>query len=230
MTNISETELFSLIFSNIPNDRISKIDQVSYAGKLYEMISVLKKNECDPIFTTLFESFSANDFPYYDRQMKKLTLGIRELFSDCDLSVFVEGVRTTVARELLMVYYRMILYPHERSAVEEYMRDSKVLANIFKPLLIILDGIHELYLESTNGRLSVAIVLTLFNNEEMMNSLVDMIYKRSAIMNIMYKIFLTTKENRIRSKKVRGIKCNFFPFNIFSLELFVLGHLMDFLK
>lgn len=230
MTNISETELFSLIFSNVSDDRISKIDLSSYSEKFYEMISVLKKNECDPIFTTLFESFSENDFPYYDRQMKKLTVGIRELFSDCDLSVFLEGVRTAVGEELLMVYYRTILYPHERAALEEYTRGSKVLANIFKPLLIILDGIHQLYLGSPTERLSVPTILTLFSNDEMMNSLVDMVYKRSAIMNVMYKIFLATKENKIRSKKVRGVKCNFFPFNIFSLELFVLGHLIDFLK
>jgi hypothetical protein len=210
------------------------INREIYIKKFYNMLSILKNNKCCATFTSIFDQFRINDKKYYDKQIQNLSDNLYQIFNtngDIHFDNFLKNVQKTITDELLMLYYRCILFPHEKKILEMY-RDSPsfVLKKVVSPLLIIIDAIHNKYKNSSKKRVEKTDIQSLFDDDELIGCLVEFIDNRSILMNMMYSIFLDTKKNRIVAKKIKGIKCAFFPFKVFSAELFVLEHLLDFLK
>jgi len=234
MSDMMEIELFTVIFLNISDNVLEDLDINSeiYIKKFYDMILMLKKNKCADTFTSIFDQYRTNDNIYYERQIQNLSNNLRKIFSasnDICFYIFLDNVKETIIDELLMIYYRCILFPHEKNILKRHAESRIMLKNIISPLLIIIDAIHHKYM-TKKLVLKKSDIQSLFIDDTMMGYLVEIINNRSILMNIMYKIFLDTKCDKIPAKKIKGIKCAFFPFKVFSAELFILEHLLDFLK
>uniref|UniRef100_A0A6C0CAI7 Uncharacterized protein n=1 Tax=viral metagenome TaxID=1070528 RepID=A0A6C0CAI7_9ZZZZ len=233
MSNTTEIELFTVIFLNISIKRedLSDLDINSeiYIKKFYDMLSILKKNICADNFVHIFNKFCINDNAYYNRQIENLSDNLRQTFNATDKTyfyLFMDNVQSTIIDELLMIYHRCILFPHEKEMLETCNIQKKIISS----LLTIINAIHEQYKKSNKKRVEKADIQNLLDDNSLMNCLVEIISNRSVLMNIMYDIFLITKSNKIAAKKIKGIKCTFFPLKVFSVELFILEHLLDFLK
>ena len=211
-----------------------------------DKILLMKSINPKPGYGIVHKYFHKNDKIYFENKIKTFQKNVMDIlehikcisYSDLApfIAKFVSNLKQDICLELSIVYHRFRHFPKEREIIyHKYGNNSyvKILKYIHQKYLekykctgafidptIISDILFSPSIDKTTGRKSDPYII--YN--ERTSLLVDALQHRSELFGSEYELFLNSQKNNIKPKY--KTKYNYYPFKIFSPNLFIMEHLL----
>lgn len=202
-----------------------------------------KKEYCE-----IYELFNKNDKEYFDSKLKQFQKSVINLFYrletsfgsnnthhigtgngdyslaqryyvSCFVSEFSNDLKKNLASELDAFYHRLRLFPNERKELYKYYGNH--------PYVKLIKTVHTNFQKNyTKGdRITPERIYDMMGVTISSTILVEALTSRSELFVPVYNLFLKSKENNIQPKFKTNY--NYFPFKIFSTNLFVMENMLN---
>ncbi|AYV85276.1 MAG: hypothetical protein Satyrvirus9_2 [Satyrvirus sp.] len=183
-------------------------------------------------YKQIYYYFSINDKEYYSTKIVKFQTELLEIFKKfdaCDklddqkafITKFVADFKRDFLIELSIIYHRLRHFPHERIHIyREYGRHPvikliKMVHEKYGGNYITIDNISKLF-NCNSG--------TIFEYDNFTTAFVNAAKYRSSIFVPMYFEFFNSLKKGTKPKY--NTKYNYFPFKIFSPNIFIMEHML----
>ncbi|AVL94730.1 hypothetical protein ma344 [Moumouvirus australiensis] len=230
--------LSCIVYSNSISDTNNIIDVLSstcYKFFFDEIIYNLQNNiKClinlapNNAYSQIFTELKYSDPVFYNKKFVTFTSNIFNIldssYGDGKLNQIlvnlISGFKHDFIIELNNLYHRFRCYPNERLFMYKKMPNH--------PYTLLIKEIHYYY--SSNGKkINTKEIQNIFTeklnsneNHKILYLIIQAIFQRSEYMSKYHEIYCTTLWS---DKKPKYVFNNFFPFNIFSSNLFILEHI-----
>uniref|UniRef100_A0A6G6ACB8 Uncharacterized protein n=1 Tax=Borely moumouvirus TaxID=2712067 RepID=A0A6G6ACB8_9VIRU len=240
LNSCSFNDLFlsCIVYSNSisdTNDIIDVLSSTRYKFFFDEIINNLQKNiRClvnlapNNAYSQIFTELKYSDPVFYNKKFITFTSNIFNIldssYGDGKLNQIlvnlISGFKRDFIVELNNLYHRFRCYPNERLFMYKKMPNH--------PYTLLIKEIHNHY-SSGGKKINTKEIENLFaeklnsnENHKILYLIIQAIFQRSEYMSNYHEIYCTTLWS---DKKPKYVFNNFFPFNIFSSNLFILEHI-----
>jgi len=193
-----------------------------FKHNLLQKIDNIKNVNCPDSYINLCNKFNEYDPEYFDKQIEIFNLLSKNYLSNLDqidcLSIFLHNFKRSIMHELITIYYRIILYPHEKEKIMYICQIDNIIDKIHERYqivkkILVWNDIEDIFYDNIHGH----------------NGIINYLTNRISCMDILYDVYLETKLKKIKPIKIKKIKCNHFPFKVFSSELFIVCNMLRFI-
>jgi len=214
--HVNSSNVLDFIFSNespIESIPVIKTD-------LTKRLAKIQNDPCPEDFVNLCMAYYENDPKFYEFQMESFHDSMMHYFSNLEddkcIQKFIYNFKRSLMHELITIYYRTILYPHEKDSIVKSCRIEN-----------IIEKIHERHIELNKILVWQDIEDIFYYHLYCSNGIMEYLTHRMIYMNVLYDVFLATKEKGIKPVKHGRIKCKHYPFKVFCPEIFIVCSLID---
>jgi len=187
---------------------------------LDKRLAKIQNDPCPEDFINLCMAYYENDPKFYESQIDLFHDSMMHYFSNSNdaacIQKFIYNFKRSLMHELITIYYRTILFPHERDSIVKSCRIED-----------IIEKIHERHTELNKILAWQDIEDIFYYHLYGSNGIMEYLTHRMIYMNVLYDIFLATKEKGIKPVKHGRIKCKHYPFKVFCPEIFIVCSLLN---
>nr|AEX62891.1 hypothetical protein mv_L686 [Moumouvirus Monve] len=232
--------LSSIIYSNNISDTseiINILSSVQYKFFFDKIINDLQKNIINLVdlapnnaYSQIFTELKISDTNFYNEKFIEFNSNIINTLNSSyendklhQITInLISGFKYDFIKELNNLYHRFRCFPNERLFMYKHMPNHSYT--------LLIKEIHRYYLKN-NNKINIEEIYKMFTekinydeNNELLYLIAQAIFSRSEYMSKYHEIYCRTLWS---DKKPKYIFNNYFPFNIFSANLFIMEHILS---
>ncbi|AGF85412.1 hypothetical protein QJ854_gp370 [Moumouvirus goulette] len=222
------------------NDIINTLSLTKYKFFFDKTINNLQNNinnlinlPPNGVYSQIFTELKFSDTKFFNKQFVTFNSNIIKILSSSYqhdninnvVINLISGFKYDFIIELNNLYHRFRCYPHERLFMFKHMPNH--------PYTLLIKKIHKYFLKNIkhfDNKINSKEIYKMFmekfdcpRNNNFLYCIIHAVFNRSEYMSKYHEIYCTTLWS---DKKPKYTFNNYFPFNIFSANLFVLEHIL----